>query len=222
MRDRTITGWLLIGGVIGPVLFVVVFLMEGATRPGYDPMRMFVSLLSLSDLGWQQIANFLSSDRQSVSRYAAAALHWEYFLGQSWHAYLLLRGLFKFLTQLDVPQVFVRGEGSVEERLNDLYNQMKHVDSRIENGKMIEGPRFPSGSRTKASEALTRCSRTQRRVMSSGISRSGRTSSSTRARWRESCGSSVPAAEVNSRFCGWRLSPERPHRAATRGAGSSA
>jgi len=59
MGDR---GWaraLLTGGVIGPVLFVVVFLVEGWTRPGYDPVRMFVSLLSLGDVGWQQIANFL-------------------------------------------------------------------------------------------------------------------------------------------------------------------
>src|SRR6266508_2010580 len=61
MSERSTTRWLLTGGVIGPVLFVVVFLVEGATRPGYDPMRMFVSLLSLSDLGWQQIANFVVS-----------------------------------------------------------------------------------------------------------------------------------------------------------------
>ena len=61
MGDRSVTRWLLAGGVIGPVLFVVVFLVEGATRPGYDPMRMFVSLLSLTDLGWQQVANFVVS-----------------------------------------------------------------------------------------------------------------------------------------------------------------
>jgi hypothetical protein len=61
MSDR---GWaraLLTGGVIGPVLFVVVFLIEGWTRSGYDPMTMFVSLLSLSDQGWQQVANFVVS-----------------------------------------------------------------------------------------------------------------------------------------------------------------
>jgi hypothetical membrane protein len=59
MGDR---GWaraLLTGGVIGPVLFVVVFMIEDWTRPGYDPTTMFVSLLSLSDQGWQQVANFL-------------------------------------------------------------------------------------------------------------------------------------------------------------------
>jgi hypothetical membrane protein len=52
---------LLTGGVIGPVLFVVDFLAEGATRPGYDVVRHSVSQLSLSNLGWQQVANFLVS-----------------------------------------------------------------------------------------------------------------------------------------------------------------
>jgi hypothetical membrane protein len=59
--DRSVARWLLTGGVIGPILFIVVFLVEGWTRPSYDPMRMFVSLLSLSDDGWQQIANFIVS-----------------------------------------------------------------------------------------------------------------------------------------------------------------
>jgi hypothetical protein len=50
---------LLLGGVIGPPLFVLVFLVEGATRPGYSAWRDFVSALSLGDQGWEQIANFL-------------------------------------------------------------------------------------------------------------------------------------------------------------------
>lgn len=61
MSERSTTRWLLAGGIIGPVIFVVVFLVEGATRSGYDPMRQFVSLLSLGDQGWQQVANFLVS-----------------------------------------------------------------------------------------------------------------------------------------------------------------
>ena len=59
MSDRGVTRWLLTGGVIGPVLFVVVLLVEGWTRADYDPMTMFGSLLSLGDLGWQQVANFV-------------------------------------------------------------------------------------------------------------------------------------------------------------------
>jgi hypothetical membrane protein len=46
-------------GAIGPLLFIIVFLIEGATRPGYSAWRDYVSDLSLSDQGWMQVANFL-------------------------------------------------------------------------------------------------------------------------------------------------------------------
>jgi hypothetical protein len=46
-------------GVIGPALFVAVFLLEGWLRPGYNPMAEYVSALSLGGRGWVQIVNFL-------------------------------------------------------------------------------------------------------------------------------------------------------------------
>src|SRR5262245_19979914 len=49
----------LIIGVVGPLLFIVVFLLEGATRSGYDPVRYPVSSLSIGTRGWIQAANFL-------------------------------------------------------------------------------------------------------------------------------------------------------------------
>lgn len=50
---------LLACGVIGPLLFIIVFLIAGATRPGYNAMRHFVSSLSQGEMGWVQIANFV-------------------------------------------------------------------------------------------------------------------------------------------------------------------
>jgi len=52
------TRFLLWSGAIGPPLFAIVFLIEGATRPGYNPWQTTISTLSLSDQGWMQIANF--------------------------------------------------------------------------------------------------------------------------------------------------------------------
>ena len=52
---------LLACGVVGPALFVAVFMVEGALRPYYDPMRQPVSLLSLGTDGWFQVAAFLTS-----------------------------------------------------------------------------------------------------------------------------------------------------------------
>jgi hypothetical membrane protein len=55
---RPTTRVLLWSGAIGPLLFAVIFLIEGAARPGYNPWQTTISTLSLSDQGWMQIANF--------------------------------------------------------------------------------------------------------------------------------------------------------------------
>jgi hypothetical protein len=46
-------------GMIGPVLFVVVFMLEGWHRPGYNSLGMYVSELSIGPRGWIQILNFI-------------------------------------------------------------------------------------------------------------------------------------------------------------------
>ncbi len=50
---------LLACGALGPLLFIVVFLLEGATRPNYSAWHHIVSSLSLGEGGWMQITNFL-------------------------------------------------------------------------------------------------------------------------------------------------------------------
>ena len=55
----TPTRRLLTCGIVGGPLFVVVVLVQGFTRAGFDPSYHPLSLLSLGDLGWIQIANFV-------------------------------------------------------------------------------------------------------------------------------------------------------------------
>ena len=55
--DRT--RLLLACGAVGPPLFIVAFLVEGATRAGYSPLRHPVSSLSIGDYGWTQRLNFV-------------------------------------------------------------------------------------------------------------------------------------------------------------------
>ncbi|HCT78213.1 MAG TPA: DUF998 domain-containing protein [Micromonosporaceae bacterium] len=57
MRTRL----LLICGVLAGPLFTVAYLIEGATRADYDPLRHPVSSLALGEHGWTQMANFLVS-----------------------------------------------------------------------------------------------------------------------------------------------------------------
>lgn len=50
---------LLACGVVAGPLFIVVALIQAFTRSGFDPVRHPLSLLSLGDLGWIQITNFV-------------------------------------------------------------------------------------------------------------------------------------------------------------------
>jgi hypothetical protein len=60
MPDYTIrTKALLACGAIGCPLFVLAFLIEGAARSDYNPLRHPISSLSIGDTGWMQVANFI-------------------------------------------------------------------------------------------------------------------------------------------------------------------
>jgi hypothetical membrane protein len=59
VKTNVKTRTLLACGVIGGPLFVATFLVEGATRANYDPLRHPVSSLALGDSGWVQGANFI-------------------------------------------------------------------------------------------------------------------------------------------------------------------
>jgi hypothetical membrane protein len=50
---------LLLGGMIGPALFIVVFLIEEAVRPGYSVWRYYVSQLGTGPGGWVQDVSFV-------------------------------------------------------------------------------------------------------------------------------------------------------------------
>ena len=55
--DRVLLGC----GTVADPLFVGVFLLTGALRPAYDPLRHPVSLLALGPGGWVQSLNFCVS-----------------------------------------------------------------------------------------------------------------------------------------------------------------
>lgn len=58
-RQSLITRVCLLAGAVGPLLFLLILLIEGATRPGYSAWLNYGSDLELSSQGWEQIANFL-------------------------------------------------------------------------------------------------------------------------------------------------------------------
>ena len=79
---------------------------------------------------------FVLGGSKSPRGYADALFHWETFLGQTWHAFAILVTAFQ-------GKAFEKNDGSMEQRLNALYNQMKHVESRIDNAQMLPGATVP-------------------------------------------------------------------------------
>jgi Protein of unknown function (DUF998) len=55
---RRLLLWLTYGAA-GTVLFPIIYVILGATRPGYDPWRQSISALSLGPGGWVQQLNFV-------------------------------------------------------------------------------------------------------------------------------------------------------------------
>ncbi len=46
-------------GIIGPILYTLVFTLDGAFRPGYSAINVAVSFLLLGSNGWIEIANYI-------------------------------------------------------------------------------------------------------------------------------------------------------------------
>ncbi|MCG5214069.1 DUF998 domain-containing protein [Streptosporangium sp. KLBMP 9127] len=67
LRLTKVTKRLLRCGVVAGPLFVVAFLVEGATRDGYSALRHPVSSLALGDFGWTQIVNFIVAGLLTVA-----------------------------------------------------------------------------------------------------------------------------------------------------------
>src|SRR5437588_13055415 len=58
-KTLSLTRILLLCGAIAGPLFILIVLIQDYTRPAFDPRVQLLSLLSLGEGGWVQIANFV-------------------------------------------------------------------------------------------------------------------------------------------------------------------
>jgi Protein of unknown function (DUF998) len=58
---------LLVCGLIAGPLFMTTVVVEGALRPGYDPLRHSISSLAVGPSGWVQTVNFLAAGALSLA-----------------------------------------------------------------------------------------------------------------------------------------------------------
>jgi len=96
----------------------------------YNFLRRTQFAFSEHHLARESTFRFLKKSSVSPTLYVEALFHWECFLGQSYHA-------FKLLATAWEGTIYKKNDGSIEQRLHALYNQVKHVESRIESGQML-------------------------------------------------------------------------------------
>jgi Protein of unknown function (DUF998) len=80
---------MIVGGAVGPSFFVALFLIEGATRHGYDSLRQPVSALALGDGGWVQRTGFVVAGALSLGFAATLWMAPTSLVGMRWVAFLL-------------------------------------------------------------------------------------------------------------------------------------
>ena len=56
---RAVVAALAAAGIVGPILFTVVFVIHGLLRPGYSPVADPISALAIGPYGWVQDLNFI-------------------------------------------------------------------------------------------------------------------------------------------------------------------
>jgi len=122
--------------------FFLSSMLRGTPDPPYR--QYMLNFLRRAELSFQQYEfarertlKYLESPRnRGTGNYMAAIGHWEVFLSQAWHAYLLL----SYMAGLNGQGIFKPGDNSEAERLNFLYNRSKHAE------KSINGAFYPEDS----------------------------------------------------------------------------
>jgi hypothetical membrane protein len=66
VRATRLTRALLACGVVSGPFFYALAIVQIVTRPGFDIRRHAISLLSLGDMGWLQVANFATTGALAI------------------------------------------------------------------------------------------------------------------------------------------------------------
>lgn len=75
---------------------------------------------------------YVNGPREAISKYFSSLYHFEQFIAHAYQAYMLSKPL------LANPRTFQNGDNSVLERLNIIYNHIKHCDSKLLAGNFPE------------------------------------------------------------------------------------
>lgn len=115
------------------------------------PFRAFVAAFlrraeasfRLHKLAREATYELLGLQQPSPSHYGIALMQWEGFLAQTYQGNALIVKMIHDLSGDMSFRAFEPNDGSIEQRLNLLYNSLKHVEKRIAAGQTLPGAITP-------------------------------------------------------------------------------
>jgi hypothetical membrane protein len=83
-QSASVARWLALGGVVGPVLFILTFTIASLLRPGYSPIHQAVSDLGVGANGWLLDVSEVVDGLLLMAFTVGFALSMRSMLGQGW------------------------------------------------------------------------------------------------------------------------------------------
>ena len=117
------------------------YLLNATFRGRYpDPYHQIVmAFMRRAEAAFQEyelartaLEAYVNGSREAISKYFSSLYHFEQFIAHAYQAYMLSKPL------LAEPRTFENGDNSVLERLNKIYNHIKHCDSKLFAGNFPE------------------------------------------------------------------------------------
>lgn len=79
----------------------------------------------------KSLMSYTSGKKENISTYFMAVYHFEQMVSQSYQAYMLMRHFIADSNGAKVASFYKENDGSEVDRLNKIYNHIKHCDGRV-------------------------------------------------------------------------------------------
>lgn len=103
----------------------------------FNILRRILNTINEYENGRNNLDSYICGQREVRSKYLAAVFHFENTITQSYQACLLLK------TMNRIEKLYEKNDDSLLQRINTIYNDIKHLNERIEKGKLPEGFTIP-------------------------------------------------------------------------------
>ena len=95
-------------------------------------MRRAEACFQEYNLARSALISYFSGPREAVSKYFSSVYHFEQVVAQAYQAYMLMRHM------LHNPRLYQHNDESELDRLNKIYNHIKHCDGKLSSGAFPE------------------------------------------------------------------------------------